>query len=78
MVSGHDYNPCLIPSERDPSVEIWCDSNGWKRILVPDSIQLDLTKKVHNLCHPGVKRTLGLLKQEYYWPNMGKEVANFL
>ena len=44
------------------------------RILIPDHLHETVFTRVHNVSHPGIKRTLYLLKQQFTWNGMHSEV----
>ncbi|KAK3564885.1 hypothetical protein QTP86_030827 [Hemibagrus guttatus] len=51
------------------------------KAYVPTSLRLSLLDSVHaspGSGHPGRQRTLSLLKERYWWPNMAEEVARFV
>ena len=55
------------------------DGEDNKRKVVPTILTQELMKEIHEQhTHPGVTEMLRILKKEYYWLNMGKEVANFV
>jgi len=52
-----------------------------KRIIVPSSIKARILKSFHDgptSGHQGVDRTLEKLKRYYWWPNMSKDVHNYV
>jgi hypothetical protein len=53
------------------------------RIYVPNSQELKslILKEMHNVPyvgHPGYQKTIAVVKSQYYWPGMKKEVAEFI
>jgi hypothetical protein len=51
------------------------------RFWIPESIYTDLIKEVHTqplVDHPGVAKTLALLKRQFYWPRIDKEVLYYI
>ena len=44
----------------------------------PTHLQTEIIQSLHNLSHPGVKCTIKLVKQRYYWPNIDKDVKSFV
>ena len=51
------------------------------RFWIPESMRTDLIKEVHTqplVGHPGVAKTLALLKRQFYWPRMDKEVLRYV
>ena len=63
-----------------PGTFLICDvSNGKKaRPLVPKPHRDLLIRLFHNLTHPGQKETLRRLGERYYWPDMKKDVSNYV
>ena len=54
---------------------------GQLRLLVPASMQKDLIRDHHDpptAGHPGVEKTLGLLRQHYHWHGMRKAVEAYI
>ena len=52
-----------------------------KRIIVPSSLKARILKSFHDTPtsgHQGVDRTLEKLKRYYWWPNMSKDVHNYV
>jgi hypothetical protein len=50
-------------------------------IFVPSAMRSELIRAFHNnpLCgHAGVDRTVLLIKQQYYWPNVHKSCTNYI
>jgi len=55
----------------------------WNCLVVPnhDELKLKLLKHVYNLpvaSHPGQRKILKLLQQEYHWPNMHKMIWKYI
>ncbi|KAK3550675.1 hypothetical protein QTP70_002406 [Hemibagrus guttatus] len=51
------------------------------KAYVPTSLRLSLLDSVHaspGSGHPGRQRTLSLLKERYWWPNVAEDVARFV
>ncbi|KAK3570716.1 hypothetical protein QTP86_025256, partial [Hemibagrus guttatus] len=51
------------------------------KAYVPTSLHLSLLDSVHASLgsgHPGRQRTLSLLKEQYWWPNMAEDVTSFV
>jgi hypothetical protein len=52
-------------------------------IFVPNSQELKILilREMHNVpyvAHPGYLKTIAIVKSQYYWPGMKKEIANFI
>ena len=58
------------------------DGALYKRGLlwVPDQFHTELMQEVHDQPssgHPGIKRTIDLIRRHYYWPNLGETVRRY-
>ena len=47
------------------------------RILVPDRLREIAFGRVHNVSHPGVKRTLYLMRRQFTWNGMQRDIREF-
>ncbi|KAG8190953.1 hypothetical protein JTE90_010817 [Oedothorax gibbosus] len=57
---------------------ITCDfSTGVARPYVPEQHRQKVFSALHNLAHPGIRRTVHLLKQRFVWPSISKDVAKW-
>lgn len=71
------YKENLKQFPLNSKTQIWCDtSNSTPRPFVPANLRLSVFKKFHDLCHPGVQRSLKLIKARYYWPSMDKNIRS--
>ncbi|GFW03519.1 retrovirus-related Pol polyprotein from transposon opus [Trichonephila clavipes] len=51
------------------STEIMCDlSTGTARPYIPKQHRQDVFSAMHNLSHPGIRRSVHLMKQRFVWP----------
>ena len=58
-----------------PDLNIWCDkATPYPRPYVPVACRAAIFDSLHSISHPGVKGTLRLIKQRYYYPNMDKDI----
>jgi len=51
------------------------------RLFVPERLRPDVIRWGHDsnlACHPGVSRTMFLVKQRFWWPCMARDVRNFV
>lgn len=51
------------------------------KLYVPDSLRSEVLQWAHASqvsCHPGARRTLGVLQQGFWWPTMGKDVQGYV
>ncbi|GFS67974.1 transposon Tf2-11 polyprotein [Trichonephila clavipes] len=60
------------------STEIMCDlSTGTARPYIPKQHRQDVFSAMHNLCHPGIRRSVHLMKQRFVWPSISSDVAKW-
>ncbi|GFU49710.1 transposon Tf2-9 polyprotein [Trichonephila clavipes] len=60
------------------STEIMCDlSTGTARPYVPKQHHQDAFSAMHNLSHPGIRRSVHLMKQRFVWPSISSHVAKW-
>ncbi|GFX86826.1 transposon Tf2-11 polyprotein [Trichonephila clavipes] len=58
------------------STEIMCDlSTGTARPYIPKQHRQDVFSAIHNLSHPGIRRSVHLMKQRFVWPSISSDVA---
>ena len=58
---------------------VWCElSRPAPRPLVPEGLRRPITAELHALSHPGVKATIELVKNRFFWPNLTKDVKAFV
>ncbi|GFW36376.1 integrase catalytic domain-containing protein [Trichonephila clavipes] len=58
------------------STEIMCDlSTGTARPYIPKQHRQDIFSAMHNLSHPGIRRSVHLMKQRFVWPSISSDVA---
>ena len=69
----------LSRSEISGSIRtIWCDiASECNRVLVPAYLTKQVFDSIHNLAHTGGPRSLQLIQQRYFWPNMQKQILAF-
>ena len=59
----------------DSNQQLICElSQSAPRPLVPASLRRRITADLHNLAHPGVKASVLLVKQRFFWPHMSKDI----
>ncbi|XP_077359632.1 uncharacterized protein LOC144005381 [Festucalex cinctus] len=52
-----------------------------ERLFVPDPLRAEVLQWGHDsrvACHPGINRTLALISQRFWWPDMRKDIADFV
>ncbi|GFW30207.1 hypothetical protein TNCV_3067591 [Trichonephila clavipes] len=60
------------------STEIMCDlSTGTARPYIPKQHRQDVFSAMHNLSHPGIRRSVHLMKQRFVWPSVSSDVAKW-
>lgn len=58
--------------------QILCSTyKGKNRPLVPANLRLQIFKQVHDIAHNGLKATLKLIRDRYYWPKMTEEIRKW-
>ena len=56
-----------------------CDTSTAKpRPFLPAACRRPIYDRFHNLSHPGVKATLKLLTQRYFWPDMQRQIRQWV
>ncbi|GFU15063.1 integrase catalytic domain-containing protein [Trichonephila clavipes] len=59
------------------STEIMCDlSTGTARPYIPKQHRQDVFSAMHKLSHPGIRRSVHLMKQRFVWPSISSDVAS--
>ena len=53
-------------------------STGKSRLLLPGQLRKQEIARLHNLSHPGRKPSIKLVTDRYIWPNMKRDVADFV
>ena len=62
----------------DDETPFYCDITGNTiRPYIPESLREELFRLFHNTSHPSGKVTDRLLRQQYVWPNMSRDVAKW-
>ncbi|GFV82441.1 retrovirus-related Pol polyprotein from transposon 17.6 [Trichonephila clavipes] len=60
------------------STEIMCDlSTGTARPYIPKQHHQYVFSAMHNLSHPGIRRSVHLMKQRFVWPSISSDVAKW-
>ncbi|GFX08132.1 integrase catalytic domain-containing protein [Trichonephila clavipes] len=56
-----------------------CDlSTGTARPYIPKQHRQDVFSAMHNLSHPGIRRSVHLMKQRFVWPSISSDVAKWV
>lgn len=59
--------------------QIWCDtSTCHPRPFVPSTLRDATFHHFHHLSHPGTKATIRLVKSRYFWPDMDRDIRNWV
>ncbi|GFV68591.1 transposon Tf2-8 polyprotein [Trichonephila clavipes] len=60
------------------STEIMCDlSTDTTKPYIPKQHRQDVFSSMHNLSHPGIRRSVHLMKQRFVWPSISSDVAKW-
>ncbi|GFV22968.1 transposon Tf2-6 polyprotein [Trichonephila clavipes] len=60
------------------STVIMCDlSTGTASPYIPKQHRQDVFSAMHNLSHPGIRRSVHLMKQRFVWPSISSDVAKW-
>jgi len=69
----------LKPYELSSNQLLWCDnSTQILRPFVPQTQQTAVISYFHNLSHPGIQKSIQIIKQRYYWPSLDKDVKEYV
>lgn len=57
---------------------LFCNvSTMYPRPFVPLSLRKSIFQDFHDLCHPGIKGSLKLIKSRFYWPDMDRNIRDW-
>ena len=57
---------------------LWCDvSTPHPRPFVPVSCRKGIFHHLHDISHPGIRSTVRLIKDRYFWPNIEKNIKQW-
>ena len=74
-----EYKNRLKPELTASKEEIWCDNTlSYPRPFVTAENRREIFEGLHNLSHPGVRGTLRLIGDRYYWPKMKKQIKEWV
>ena len=74
---GHDRPAAYLRGSRAENGLLFKDSKLW----VAEDLRLDLIREVHDqpaVGHTGVRRTILLIQQHYFWPKMKQNVNRYI
>ena len=81
FIANHDpkklsIGPVHLPDS--PHIVICELSHAAPRPLVPQHLRRPITAELHGLAHPGVKASVRLVKDRFWWPNQAKDVKQWI
>lgn len=69
----------LTPYNIRGNMKLWCDrSTHYPRPYIPRSLRSSIFKSLHDLAHPGMKTSVTLVKSRYFWPDMDRNIRQFV
>jgi len=72
------YQSKLRPYNLTDERILWCDlSTMHPRPFVPSQLRSTVIQSLHDLCHPGINRTMSLVKSRFYWPHIDADIKDF-
>ena len=72
-VEFNDYTDRLTKFPINNNLTLLCDTSlPFPRPFVPERSRKSIFDCLHNITHPGVKGSLKIIKQRYYWPDMDR------
>ena len=77
FVKNHRSDKVKIGKVKLPDSEklVICEfSRNAPRPLVPEQLRRRLTAELHELAHPGIKATVRLVKDRFFWPNQARDI----
>ena len=67
-----------IQSCKHGDVQLFCDiSIGMPRPIVPKELRLSVFNNLHNIGHPGVKGSIRLIQERFFWPKMSNDIKEW-
>ncbi len=75
--SSHTHRPWSFPASQGVTPPSGCPPG---RLFVPETLRSDVIRWSHCskvACHPGVSRTMFLIKQRFWWPSMARDIRCF-
>lgn len=73
------YKDRLKEYPLDKNTTILCDTTtAHPRPFVPNVYRRAIFDQFHSLIHPGTKATLRILKSRYFWPDMDRQIRNWV
>ena len=80
IINGDEESSLKLQQHPDAfGVSLTCDtSTGRRRPFVPQSLRPNNIAQLHNQSHPGVAATIRLVKDNFAWPSMDKDIKTFV
>ena len=70
-----EFKPKLTSFKLPNETQLYCDTSTLNpRPFVPTKLRANLFKELHGLYHPGIRSSVQLISERYYWPGMRKEI----
>ena len=85
QTSDHDLSAFVLQTKLPISTRqvgknkfVWYDeTTGRQRPYLPQNLRYNVFKERHGWCHPGTKKTLKLVADDFIWPSMNKDVRQW-
>lgn len=62
----------------ESNVDLICDiSTGRVRPYIPNQFRQDIFASLHNMAHPGVRKTQHIIRSRFVWPRMLSDIAKW-
>ena len=63
----------------DSDLKLICEmSLAAPRPLVPTHLRRQIIAELHKLAHPGVKASIALVQERFFWPNLPTDIRKFV
>lgn len=74
--SKYNLKEIIVPVS---NIKLWCDvSTKIPKPYIPPSMRKLIFEKLHSLSHPGSRATRNLIQSKYFWPNMRKDINEWV
>ena len=60
---------------------LYLNENSNTRLVVPKTLIQSTIEQHHDTVfsgHQGIKKTIGIIKQRYYWPSLAKDIEDYI
>lgn len=76
VLTGGQFQTRLFPTSGPH--ELLCDtSTPYPRPVVPETLRRAVFDDLHNLGHPGPRKTVQLVSERFVWPGLSRDVKNW-